>query len=226
MKTGPGFIGKLFIGGVLYVALPLLGWGILDLAGFFSHALRLVYVVLMLLLQTLLLLRFPAMGREAGAGKKSVARQRIIILLLQVLSLAVVFFAPFDARRGLLPLAGSALWRSVGLILIGFGFTLMAWAEDTLGSLFSIQVTIQQGHRLVDTGPYRKLRHPRYLGIILFNIGMALVFRSGLTLILSAALVLVLLCRIHDEERLLRETFGQEWDEYRKRTWRLAPFCY
>lgn len=226
MKKGPGLIGKLFIGCVIYVLLPLLGWGILDLQGFFSHSLRLAYVVLILLLQTLLLLRFPAMGREAGTGSKSVARQRIAIVLLQVLSLAVVFFAPFDDRRGLLPLAGSAFWRSFGLLLIACGFTLMAWAEEALGRFFSIQVAIQQGHRLVISGPYRHLRHPRYLGIILFNIGMALAFRSGLTLILSAALILVLLWRIHDEERLLRETFGPEWDEYRKRSWRLAPFLY
>lgn len=226
MRTVPGFLGKLLIGFVLYVVLPLLGWGILDVAGFFSHALRLAYVVLILLLQVLLLLRFPAMGREAGTGSKSVARQRIAIVLLQVLSLAVVFFAPFDDRRGLLPLVASAFWRGFGLLLIAFGFTLMAWAEDALGKFFSIQVAIQQDHRLVDSGPYRRLRHPRYLGIILFNIGMALVFRSGLTLILSAALILVLLWRIRDEECLLRETFGQEWQEYRKRSWRLLPFIY
>lgn len=226
MKTGPGLIGKLFMGAILYVALPLLGWGLLDLQGFFSHSLRLAYVVLILLLQTLLLLRFPSMGREAGTGSKSVARQRIAIVFLQVLSLAVVFFAPFDDRRSLLPFTGSALCRGFGLILIAFGFTLMAWAEDTLGRFFSVQVAVQEGHRLVVSGPYRHLRHPRYLGIILFNIGMAFAFASGLTLILSAALILVLLWRIHDEERLLKEAFGQEWEEYRKRSWRLAPFLY
>jgi len=40
VKKGHGLIGKLFIGCVIYVMLPLLGWGILDLQGFFSHSLR------------------------------------------------------------------------------------------------------------------------------------------------------------------------------------------
>ncbi|GEM_PF-1586524 len=119
------------------------------------------------------------MGREAGEGKKSVARQRITIVLLQILSPAIAF-VPFDDRRGFVHLTGSALWRVCGLFLIASGFTLMAWAEDVLGKLVSTRVTFQEGHRLVSSGPCRRLRHPRYLGIILFNIGMASVFRSGL----------------------------------------------
>ena len=226
MAKTPGIIGKLGIGFILYVVLPLLGWGILDLSGFFSHPARLVYVILIIVLQTVLMIRFPAMGREAGAGKKVVARQRVTIVLLQLLSLAVVFFAPFDDRRELLVLSFSDLWRISGLVLIASGFTLMAWAEEVLGRLFSTQVTIQEGHQLVTSGPYRHLRHPRYLGIILFNIGMALTFRSGLTLILTFALTIVLLWRIHDEEKLLREEFAAAWEAYAQRSWRLVPFLY
>lgn len=226
MEKAPGIIGKLLIGFILYVLLPLLGWGILDLAGFLSHPARLAYVLLIMVLQTLLMIRFPAMGREAGEGKKVVARQRVTIILLQLLSLAVVFFAPFDDRRALLVLSISDLWRLPGLVLIAFGFTLMAWAEEVLGRLFSTQVTIQEGHQLVTSGPYRHLRHPRYLGILLFNFGMALVFRSGLTLILALALLIVLLWRIHDEEKLLREEFATAWEAYAQRSWRLVPLVY
>ena len=68
------------------------------------------------------------MGREAGEGKKSVARQRITIVLLQILSPAIAF-VPFDDRRGFVHLTGSALWRVCGLFLIASGFTLMAWAD-------------------------------------------------------------------------------------------------
>ncbi len=102
----------------------------------------------------------------------------------------------------------------------------MNWAEDALGKQFSVQVTIQEGHQLVTGGPFRFLRHPRYLSIITFNVGIALVFRSGLALVLVAALILVLLWRIHDEEALMHEEFGKDWEAYSARSWRLIPYVF
>jgi len=102
----------------------------------------------------------------------------------------------------------------------------MNWAEASLGKQFSVQVTLQDGHRLVTDGLYRYLRHRRYLGIIGFNVGIALVFHSWLALVFVAGLVLVLLWRIHDEELLMRQAFGVEWETYTRRSWRLIPFVY
>jgi protein-S-isoprenylcysteine O-methyltransferase Ste14 len=106
------------------------------------------------------------------------------------------------------------------------GFIGMHWAEATLDKQFSVEVTIQEGHRLVTDGPYRYLRHPRYLGIILFTTGISLVFRSWLTLIFIAVLTLVLIWRIHDEEALLHQEFGPDWEAYSQRSWRLIPFVH
>ncbi|MCL4876976.1 MAG: hypothetical protein KJ064_09970 [Anaerolineae bacterium] len=79
---------------------------------------------------------------------------------------------------------------------------------------------------LVTDGPYRFLRHPRYLGIIMFNLGIALVYRSWMAMILVAALTLVLLWRIHDEESLMHQEFGADWDVYARKSWHLIPFVY
>jgi protein-S-isoprenylcysteine O-methyltransferase Ste14 len=78
----------------------------------------------------------------------------------------------------------------------------------------------------VTDGPYRYLRHPRYFGIIVFAKGIALVFRSEVGLILVVALFLVLLWRIRDEETLMREEFGPEWEAYAQKSWGLIPFVY
>jgi protein-S-isoprenylcysteine O-methyltransferase Ste14 len=78
----------------------------------------------------------------------------------------------------------------------------------------------------VTDGLYQYLRHPRYLGILLFTIGISLVFRSWLTLIFVMAMTLVLLWRIHDEEALMREEFKADWESYSQKTWRLIPFVY
>jgi protein-S-isoprenylcysteine O-methyltransferase Ste14 len=95
-----------------------------------------------------------------------------------------------------------------------------------LGRQFSVQVTLQKDHRLVTGGPYQVLRHPRYLGIILFNVGIALIFHSWLALLLVAALALVLLWRIHDEEAFMQQAFGTQWEAYARQSWRLVPFIY
>jgi protein-S-isoprenylcysteine O-methyltransferase Ste14 len=177
-------------------------------------------------LQVYLALRDPALGRNRGEGKALVARQRWAVLFLQVLTIAVILLGPYSDHRGVGVIAGFNIGRYLGLVLFGTGFLLMNWAEVALGKQFSIQVTVQEDHRLVTSGVYRVVRHPRYLGIFLNNLGLALVFRSWLALILVAALTLVLLWRIHDEEELMYREFGAEWEAYAHHSWRLIPFLY
>jgi protein-S-isoprenylcysteine O-methyltransferase Ste14 len=217
---------KFLVGIVLFAGLPILGWGVLDVRGFLGNPARFAYVILVILLQAQIVTMDPGVGRDSGAGKQIVPRQRVAVFLLQVLSLAVVLAAPYSDRWALLTLDELAFLRYLGIILFAGGFILMNWAEATLGKQFSIQVTVQEDHRLVTDGLFRYLRHPRYLGIILFNVGIALVFRSGLALIIAALLVAVLLWRIQDEEKLMHQTFGEKWEAYARRSWRLLPFIY
>ena len=73
------------------------------------------------------------------------------------------------------------------------------------------------------TGLYARIRHPSYLGLLVASLGWALVFRSAVGLLLTAALLVPLVARIRDEERLLAAEFGAEYAAYRRRTWRLVP---
>jgi len=102
----------------------------------------------------------------------------------------------------------------------------MNWTEASLGEQFSVQVTVQEGHKLVANGLYRYLRHPRYLGIAVYSVGVCLVFDSWLALILAAALTLVLLWRVHDEEAFMHQESGLDWETYCRGSWRLFPFVY
>jgi protein-S-isoprenylcysteine O-methyltransferase Ste14 len=76
----------------------------------------------------------------------------------------------------------------------------------------------------VTTGIYRLIRHPSYLGLLLTALGWAFGFCSGVGLLLLA--LLLLLRRIHAEERLLELQFGEEYRAYAKRTSRLLPGIY
>jgi protein-S-isoprenylcysteine O-methyltransferase Ste14 len=226
MSTGLRSAMAFVIGLVIFAGLPLLGWGITDLQGFMAHPARVGYVALVILLQGFVLLKFPGIGRTRGEGTKTVRRQRLAVLLLQVIPLATVIVAPYSDRRAIGVLGEYAIMRYLGLVLFALGFITMNWAEAALGKQFSIQVTLQEGHALVTDGPFRLLRHPRYLSIIVFNLGIALVFRSGIALLLVVALTVVLLWRIHDEEAFMRAAFGNEWEAYSRQSWRLIPFVY
>jgi len=116
--------------------------------------------------------------------------------------------------------------RYFGIILIIPGFLLMQIAEKYLGKQFSIEVSIQEDHKLIQTGPYSLIRHPRYLGIVLFFIGFSFIFQSLIAICLVVALSFVLIWRIFTEEALMRQKFGEEWDEYCKKTWRICPFVF
>jgi protein-S-isoprenylcysteine O-methyltransferase Ste14 len=220
------FVVALLFGILIFVGLPLIGWGIADLQVFFNDPARLSYTGLATLLEIFIVIKFPNVGRTGGEAKKTVQRQRWTVLLMQLFSLAIVFFAPYSDHQSVLVLGDGELIRYFGLALFVIGFVAMNWAEASLGKQFSIQVALQEDHQLVTGGLYRYLRHPRYLSIIIFNIGLVLIFRSGLALILLAALTLVLLWRIHDEENFMCQEFGTEWETYTKRSWRLIPFVY
>lgn len=226
MSTALRIALTLAIGIVIFAGLPLVGWGVPDARDFINNPVRLGYIVLVVLLQIFVVIRFPGVGRNRSKGKKIVHRQRLAVILMQAASLAIVIIAPYCDRRDIAVLGEAEIVRYFGLVVFALGFLATSWAEAFLGKQFSLEVTIQEDHRLVTDGPYRYLRHPRYLGIILFNIGFSFVFRSRLALIIIAAMSLVLLWRIHDEEALMHREFGADWEAYSQRSWRLIPFVY
>jgi protein-S-isoprenylcysteine O-methyltransferase Ste14 len=219
-------VTKYLAGVLLFVGLPLLGWGLAGVRGFLADPARLAYVILVSLIQAVLVIFWPGVGRQGRAGAQVVRRQRTVVVLMQVLTLAIIILAPFCDRRGIAVFDDTAYLRYLGLVLFALGFIGMNWAEAALGKQFSVQVTLQEDHQLVTSGPYRYLRHPRYACILLYNLGLALLFRSWLALLLVGLLAGVLLWRIRDEEMFMHLAFGSEWESYSQRSWRLIPWVY
>jgi protein-S-isoprenylcysteine O-methyltransferase Ste14 len=214
---------------LIYLAPPLLGWGIGDLCGFLAAGPRAGYAILVLLLglgagvQAIVAPEGIKGGRKSGQRMRRQSVVKVVVILTMYVGLT---FLPFADRRCLAVLDVGATVRWVGLALVGSGYALILWSGFALGRFYSPDVTLQQDHRLVTSGLYRYLRHPRYLGIQLAALGLALLFRSWIGLGLNLPLLAVLLFRIRDEEALLRKTFGAEWDAYCRRSWRLIPYLY
>jgi protein-S-isoprenylcysteine O-methyltransferase Ste14 len=214
------------LGSAIFLGVPLVSWGVGDIGRFFAHPARVGYCVAVVLVQVAALGMLPDGGRGRREGKKTVARQRVAVVLLQILSVAAVVVAPWGDGRGIGVLPAGDTGRYAGLVLFGVGYAVVIWATAVLGKQFSVQVTIQEGHRLVTEGPYRRVRHPRYAGIVMFLAGYALIFSSWPALVLAAGVGAVLAWRVHDEEVLLRAEFGGEWEAYVKRSKRIVPWVY
>jgi len=116
--------------------------------------------------------------------------------------------------------------RWTGLVLATTGMGGIFWSGWALGRLYSPEVTLQKEHHLVTYGPYRWIRHPRYLGGMLQGIGLSLLFRSWIGLILTAVFVVIILFRIRDEEAMMSAEFGAGWQEYCRKSWRLIPLLF
>lgn len=104
----------------------------------------------------------------------------------------------------------------LGWIVAAVGLGLTVWAGVTMGSSLSPFPRPPRDAELVDRGPYRVLRHPIYVGGVLFFAGLSLVF-SAHALALTALLAFFWVAKARLEERHLAERFP-EYGDYKRRT--------
>lgn len=115
----------------------------------------------------------------------------------------------------------------IAIIIIWTGLGLRFWAIQTLGKFFRTTVMIQKGHKVVQNGPYRYIRHPSYTGLLLTTIGVAIGMENWIGLILMISIVFIALQkRIILEEKVLQKSLSGEYQSYIKNTKRLIPFIY
>ncbi len=135
------------------------------------------------------------------------------------LPFVVAYIQPFavDLDRGV---------RYAGLALAIASALFAAWSMWSLGRSYGIRMDIFEGHVLKTTGPYALVRHPMYLGILLYHAGATLVLESPLLLAATALFVVPYTAvRIAVEEKVLREWFGERYTRYAARVPALLPFA-
>jgi len=111
---------------------------------------------------------------------------------------------------------------SVVLVCAGFGFT--TWARIQLAQNWSGSVTVKEGHELVESGPYRVVRHPIYTGLLLAVFGTALCNGEYRGLFALLLVTIALWRKLQLEEQWMTEIFGERYEKYKRRVAALVPF--
>ena len=163
------------------------------------------------------------------APERKTDRDSRVGVVLQGLSYALVWsvhrpaFSPIFQMSKTLEVAFAV---SIATIAFGSVWIVMS-AVRVLGKEWSVTARLVEGHKLATRGPYRFMRHPIYTGMLgmLLATGLAISYWFSLL----AAIIIFFIgttIRVRSEERLLREEFGSEFEDYARRVAAMLPGVY
>jgi protein-S-isoprenylcysteine O-methyltransferase Ste14 len=167
-------------------------------------------------------IRFGAKARATRGGPSDRFSTMVLSLAMLVPLLGFIF-----AMKGRIPttLPGMPATAWAGVILGASGFALRLWSLLLLRERFTRTLLVQSGHQIERSGPYRYVRHPGYLGSLLCLNGIGLA--SGNTLVVIASIFATSAgygYRIHVEDAMLIQAFGEAYESYRDSTGALIPW--
>ena len=165
----------------------------------------------------------PAQTRDAGSSDRQSTRRLGMAYGISIISLLAAPLLNYLTIGLIVP----ATMGWMGLAIACGGIALRVWANRVLGAFYTRTLRVLEDQSVVQRGPYRFIRHPGYLGVILMWVGAGLAAVNWIVTLL----VLVILClayyyRIQAEEVMLLERLGQPYADYQSHTWKLLPFVY
>lgn len=156
---------------------------------------------------------------------RRVDRTEVVLLSLVFvgnLLLPIVYLFTPVLRFANYSLPSPAPW--FGTIILSVSLWLFWRSHVDLGANWSATLEIRKGHELITRGVYRLIRHPMYLAILLFGLAQGLLLPNWLAGWLALGTFLLLyIVRFPREEQMMRDQFGQAYDDYARRTGRLIP---
>ena len=176
---------------------------------------------------SMMLIRAPH-GKRSGQVKIQESRKgRLEIALLALMWFTTLVLPVISIASPLLSFADYGLHILsflLGIVCAAMGLWLFYRSHADLGINWSISLEIRQEHQLVTGGVYERIRHPMYMSIFLLALAQAFLLSNWIAgpLYLLAFLLMFAL-RFMPEERMMLETFGNQYVAYVKRTKRLIP---
>jgi protein-S-isoprenylcysteine O-methyltransferase Ste14 len=111
----------------------------------------------------------------------------------------------------------------LGALLTVVGVAFAIWARNHIGRNWSGQVTIRKDHELIRSGPYARIRHPIYTGMLVAVAGTAIAIGEYRAIVAFALIAIGFVIKAKREESLLSTEFGSSFDEHRRQTGFFLP---
>jgi protein-S-isoprenylcysteine O-methyltransferase Ste14 len=168
-------------------------------------------------------------GKTARSGESTSESPayRLARLLLLAITFALLFAkwtaVGFLGQR-FLPDAPSI--ACIGLALALAGMAIAMWARIHLGQYWSDKVVLKVDHQLIGSGPYARMRHPIYSGVLLGVAGTALVVGEWRGVLAFLLLLTNYAVKANREEKILAGAFAESFPEHKRRAGFLLPRLY
>ncbi len=160
--------------------------------------------------------------RETVHGRGHAGHDRFTRALIAITIGAAIALAVSTSHAQSLRVPGPG--RAAGLVVMWLGLALRVWAIATLGNAFRTTVEVDRGQAVISAGPYARIRHPSYTGLLLILTGLGLSLANWRSVAVCALVPLpALLLRIRVEEAEMTRVLADSYRRYQERTKRLIP---
>ncbi len=149
---------------------------------------------------------------------------RVVIFLIAIILLSTTRIPLRWLYLQIWPVGLWPFWLGAAVMIAGLLFAV--WAREHLGSNWSRSITIKQGHELISTGPYAKVRHPIYTGILAGFLGTAIALSEVRGFIVFVLVFLIFWRKLRMEEQWMRSQFGETYAAYARHTAALVPYLF
>lgn len=178
-----------------------------------------------------ILLTIVRRSRSETGTKQDKSTLGMIWAVIAISVAAGIYVSRSTSRRagvvGLFDFPESNIIPAMAVALFATGLILRWWAIVTLGRFFTVDVTIEKDHELVERGPFRWVRHPSYTGVLLAFVGWTLTLGNWVAMaVVLLPIFAAFIRRMNVEEDALRGALGERYTAYMRRTKRLLPGLY
>jgi protein-S-isoprenylcysteine O-methyltransferase Ste14 len=161
-------------------------------------------------------------GKNAKIREASSARA--VVIAFQVIAFALLF----GSTVGILPpsrrfIPDTATVKVIGTSLACAGIAVVLWSRRHLGRFWSARITLKVDHQLIRSGPYARVRHPLYSGMLVAVTGTVLATGEWRGVVSLLILLAMWIHKMRREEALLTKEFGSLYQNYRKQAGLLFP---
>ncbi len=212
---------KLLMGLVLVELLIFLPAGTMQFFnGWFLLALLFVP---MLIAGVVMAIYSPQLLRKRLNAKEKEAEQKSVVAMSGIMFIAAFVVAGFNYRYSWMVMPSWAVWGAAALFLLSYAMYAEVLREN---AYLSRTIEVQEGQKVIDTGLYGIVRHPMYSATILLFLSMPLVLGSLPSFVIMLTYIPLIVKRIKNEEKVLRDGLDGYETYCSKVKYRLLPFVW